>query len=152
MAKVTRNRPLLGDFDVRVQYHLEEWPANNGVKVSLGTESGSVQRASDRGEGGEVYLTHFENGVASRVTTTDTSGRLRLTRTGGKLAAYVYDSGRWRRIRIESVSPRTPLHVHLAAWSHDRRFSRQQVRVTLDRFYLRRGERRSRVHSVRRQG
>ncbi|MBW3623934.1 MAG: hypothetical protein KY468_11055 [Armatimonadetes bacterium] len=132
-------RPLVrGDFDVRVDYRLLEWPAENGVKISLGTGEGSVQRASDPGQGGEVYLVHFDaGGVAGTTPTTDAAGKLRLTRKGNILTGFIYRNGGWMTLHSTVLPAVTPVRVHLSAWSHDRTFADKPVRVAFDNFMLR---------------
>lgn len=131
-------RPLIrGDFDARVDYRLLDWPAANGVKISLGSDEGSVQRVSEPSEGGEVYLTHFsQGGVAGNRPTTDASGKLRLARKGNVLTGYIYRNGKWIPLRAVTLAEASPVRIHLSAWGHDASFAGKRVRVEFDSFVL----------------
>ncbi|MEI6225800.1 MAG: hypothetical protein WCS72_13670, partial [Deltaproteobacteria bacterium] len=110
--------PVTGDFDVRVSYAiLTPRPAdhNNGnqERVALCADGiGCVERVSDgyfgnwsAPGGGEVYLSHFNfpGGVIAPwpgVITTDLSGALRLTRTGGTtITAYYWNGSAWAELQ-----------------------------------------------------
>ena len=113
--------PIVGDFDVRVSYAiLTPRPAdhNNGnqERVALCADGiGCVERVSDgyfgnwsAPGGGEVYLSHFvfAGGVIAPwpgVITTDLSGALRLTRTGGTtITAYYWSGSAW--VELQSAT------------------------------------------------
>jgi hypothetical protein len=143
MAKVECKARIHGDFDARVDYQLLEWPPAGGVKLSLGTEEGSIQRAGDPNQGGEVYLTHFAaDAIAGQTPTADMAGSLRLVRRGNVLTGYALRNGQWAPVHTATLASRVPVRLHLAAWSHDSIFSRKPVRVAFDNFRLRYHQRR----------
>jgi DNA-binding SARP family transcriptional activator len=88
---------IRGDFDVRVEFKLVNWPSGDGVNLTLGAYFGSwlppldwmwVARSGAGATGGlETYATgvRSENRV---VPTSDTAGALRITRVNGVLSTY----------------------------------------------------------------
>lgn len=92
-----------GDFDVRVTYRLDRWPAGNGYSARLGAvdlsgPSGivSVNRYS-LAAGSEQYIL-VSGGAATSANTTDGKrGMLRLVRSGATVSGYRYDiqAKRW---------------------------------------------------------
>lgn len=129
-----------GDFDVAISYSLLEWPTKNGVRVGLAMLSDTVPLSfwsMERVSGGaieaygDVYLTDFNTSLGMLVSTTDTSGTLRVARTGNTISAWYLASGAWQLVRSEVVSS-GDLHFSFAAWSHDQYFSDQPVRVAFD--------------------
>jgi hypothetical protein len=138
---------LRGDFDIRVGYTLLEFPAFNGVRVGLVVQEGdgvsvaAVERTSfsqhDTLAPGEVYLTDFR-GVA-RVSTTDSSGRLRLTREGNSLTGYYLTNiNEWKSISSATYTA-SDVEFSIAAWSDDAAFDDQAVRVAFDNVRMQRG-------------
>ena len=103
-AGVTSNWTIGGDFDIQVDYNLTTWPENNGIRLVLQagppTVRGApdvVQRVSAEPEWGigEVYLTHFSDGVHGITPTDHTSGKLRLIRNGSTMTGYYFDGSGW---------------------------------------------------------
>jgi len=139
---------LRGDFDIRVSYALLEFPAFNGVRVGLVVQESdqvspaAVERTSfsqhDALSPGEVYLTDF--GGVTQVSTTDTRGRLRLTREGNTLTGYYFDTNvkDWQSISSATYIT-NDVHFSIAAWSHDYAFDDQRVRVAFDNVHIQRG-------------
>mgnify|MGYP005843907659 CR=1 FL=1 len=87
-----------GDFDASVDFRLLTWPTMNGNGISISSMSiGGILRYSYRSfeaHPGEHYLTHclpVGQGDAGLTPTTDTQGRLRLTRVGNTYAGYRWD-------------------------------------------------------------
>ena len=78
----------------------------------------SMQRVSDADFGGEVYLTHFSDGVQGVTPTQDLSGTLRLTRSGGMLTGYYHDGTDF--VPVHSVATENNrIHLRLAAWTEN---------------------------------
>ena len=138
---------LQGDFDIRVSYAVLEFPALNGVRVGLGVEergqfSRAVERTSfsqhDALPPGEVYLTDF--GGVTQVPTTDTQGKLRLTRQGNMLTGYFFDdnSGDWQSISSAAYTTNDVL-FSIAAWSQSSYFDDKRVKVAFDQVVIERG-------------
>jgi hypothetical protein len=102
---------LYGDFDLKVDFNLLSWPIPNGVSVGIGAGSDAmdlaVKRASygsdDPGGQREVYYAYFtyageEEYPPIEVLTTDTSGKLRMKRTGNKVEMFYGKDGAWELI------------------------------------------------------
>ncbi len=94
--------PVSGDYIVEADYALLSWESDNGIRLGISNSFDPwtwavVERISDSGFGGEVYLTHFStDGVAGKKWTPDTSGRLKFERTGGSISGYYRDQeGNW---------------------------------------------------------
>ena len=78
----------------------------------------SMQRVSDADFGGEVYLTHFSDGVQGVTPTQDLSGTLRLTRSGDMLTGYYHDGTDF--VPVHSVATENNrIHLRLAAWTEN---------------------------------
>lgn len=86
--------PLRGDFDVQVDYALINLPTGSG---GLGTNPrlvGLNRNSQDRA----YHLYVGSSMVIGRVATTDTSGQLRLARTGASIAGFYSNGGEWRSL------------------------------------------------------
>ncbi|MDO8412812.1 MAG: hypothetical protein Q7S51_03360, partial [Gallionellaceae bacterium] len=136
---------LRGDYDIQVDYDLLSWPTANGVRISISTGSGPIERTSFGSEidfygaPREVYLTHFSDGVQGVIPTGDLSGKLRLVRTNGTITGYYYASGNW--IMVNSTQTTTnDVGIGLHAWSHNYAFTNQDVKLAFDNLVLNQGE------------
>ncbi len=144
---------LRGDFDLRVNYSLPEFPEFNGVRVGLSvTESSNplvspraIERTSfshhDVFPAGEVYLTDFGGVIATTVPTADLFGRLRLERVGNVLTGFYFDSqlGDWQAVSSANYTT-GDVAFSIVAWSHDYAFDDRDVRVAFDRVFLKSGQ------------
>jgi cysteine-rich repeat protein len=95
VTSITLVHPIAGDFSATVDYELLSWPTDNGELLGFGTlEYGAAERVSRASNGGEVYLSDLRGGggeVSPSIVTTDTSGTLRMTRTGTQVCASYFD-------------------------------------------------------------
>lgn len=89
-----------GDFDEQVDFNLLNFPAGNGISFTL---SGSVQFHIGRtswqmqpGEWRHVYYVWCLGDTMAYVETTDTSGKLRLKRTGNKMEGFYWKDNTWQ--------------------------------------------------------
>ncbi len=118
------NPLITGDFMVQMDYTLLNWPADNRERLGLGSTDTllpfplAVERISDSGFGGEVYLTHFPDGVQGNTATSDTSGKLRLTRTGDTVSGYFWNGADWTLVDSYAASGEGNLsrHFTIAIW------------------------------------
>lgn len=148
-----------GDFDAQVDFRLLNWTFSNGVRVGLASTPGAffasafsttnppfaVERISFGnpindfpGLPRESYLTHFLDGVQGVTPTSDLSGTLRLTRTGGLETGYYLTSGNWVMIHTGAAITQD-IHLNIVAWSHDYAFEHVFVKIAFDNFTLNRG-------------
>ncbi len=94
----TLNYELSGDFDVQVDFNVVSSIDSNGWHQAISANIGSQRLDMGRGyrEGQNRYLTWRNDLVWGAYTSTsDTSGKFRLVRTGANLYAY-YDSSGWQ--------------------------------------------------------
>lgn len=81
---------LQGDFTVDADFLLEQWPQVNHMRIGIGFFSPPPQSAIERTSEGwgedECYI--FDGVGHGIIVTDDTSGSLRLSRTGSTLAGY----------------------------------------------------------------
>lgn len=108
------NYNLYGDFDLKVDFNLLAWPTPNGVSLGIGVIGSGidcvVKRASygpdDYGGPGEVYHAYFSYAggpeVETDIPTTDTSGKLRMKRTGNKVEMFYGKNGAWQLIDAQA--------------------------------------------------
>lgn len=146
-AEVLSRCRLAGDFDVRVDYLLLQWPSANGVRLGLVTtpDENNVARISfAAGDGfagypGDVYLTFFADGVQGITGTSDVAGSLRLVRTGGSATGYYYRAGNWVPLHSGPIST-ADVRFGLRTWSHSQVFGGAEVKVAFDNLAVNRGQ------------
>jgi hypothetical protein len=94
---------LIGDFDIRADFTLINWPTNNGTQVTIGINSFSsticsIGRANTGPPNGvERYFTI----ILTNYTSTDLSGpisngTLRIVRTGNKMEGFFWNGTTWQ--------------------------------------------------------
>ncbi len=89
---------LRGDFDATLWFRLVEWPARNGVWVSLmaGDTGGfNVYRVSWQFGGGEAYGAYLPPAGTAVDVPADSSGALRLVRQGSTWTGYYLSGLHW---------------------------------------------------------
>lgn len=135
-AQVVLGCKLPGDFDVRVDFELLDWPAENGVTVHLAAiwERTAVDIARQSHAWGENYGTWFTQGTGTARPTTHLRGALRIRRQDWYASTYYRNAGRWERIGsfFTGGAPR----ILLKASSTDGWFADKTVRVAFDNFTL----------------
>ena len=127
-AGLTFNYQLVGDFEITVDFKTYNWDltGHDQQRMGLSFADVAVQRVSDFWFGGEVYLTYWggqswHNGTV----TTDLSGKLRLTRVGGTITGYFWNStlnggaGDWQVAYYQGTLPTrpNPAPFALSIWS-----------------------------------
>ncbi|MCX6030070.1 MAG: hypothetical protein NT169_12340 [Chloroflexi bacterium] len=148
---------LNGDFDIRVDYSLPVWPAQNGVRVGLSVgprpsveyagyavERVSFGLRSDvlNWQGREAYIADFADHTWNNIPGIDTahlSGTLRLVKQAGILRGYYRDAAAWTLLH-EAAVPGNDMTIWLSAWGHDGAFARQPVLVAFDNFTVASGQ------------
>jgi hypothetical protein len=95
---------LIGDFDMKVDFTLINWPASNGTQITMGTNKLSpshlfqVARANGY-NGQEQYFTNILGNFNSTGITGPTSnGTLRMVRTANKMEGFYWDGAAWQSI------------------------------------------------------
>lgn len=98
---------LQGDFTVDADFLLEQWPQINHMRIGVGFFSPPPQSAIERtSEGWGVDECYIFDGVGHGIVVTDdTSGSLRLSRTGSTLAGYyLNEHSEWILVGSGSVT------------------------------------------------
>jgi pimeloyl-ACP methyl ester carboxylesterase len=100
---------VAGDFDVQVDFKLLQWSSNNrqGLSigaVDLGQGPFGINRIARFSERGDFYHMVLPAGVTAFVSTSATSGALRLARTGTTLRAYYGDGATFKVLGTTQVS------------------------------------------------
>lgn len=141
---------LEGDFDVRVDYFLSNWPEDNGVRLALSLDSDQiVPREYDitrvsfgTNEGGwtaeEAYLYGSLGSFSGVVETTHQSGVFRMVRTDDLLDAYYLDGETWTIVHQATITT-TGLYLGIGAWSHNYAFADLPVQVAFDNVVIDQG-------------
>jgi hypothetical protein len=137
---------ITGDFDIQTDYELLNWPAGNGVRVGLVPTWWSVHRTSLGKElttPAEMYWMDSSYGQAHGVTTTDTSGKLRIVRTGSTVTSLYWSGDRWNPIQSFDYGASGLADVPwigLNSWSHSYAFSGENVWLAFDNFKVNFGD------------
>ena len=85
-----------GDYDVQVDYALEQWPANNGVQVLLGDAPPVNSHSIARGQfPNESYLSFFAPDTIAGAPTSDLASSMRLVRSGATITTLFLSNGAW---------------------------------------------------------
>jgi hypothetical protein len=144
---------LQGDFDMEVDYQLVTWPPTvsgngSGIRVTLatqGAQSALMERVSFGsatkdfpGQPRNQYVTHFSDGVQGFTPTSDSSGKLRLVRSGTTVTGYRF-SGGWIAIDSGPIST-ADVGFTLSSFSGDPAFTDQAVVIAFDNFVLTQGQ------------
>jgi hypothetical protein len=124
-----------GNFDERVDYQLLQWPHGSGARVQLDawvfktadySASGRVT-ASDS----ETYSGNIDQGW-NQISTTDTTGTLRVARVGSTETAYYEANGKWVAIYSGPAPGEAQLGIQLFAVAGD--WQHEDVSVAFDNF------------------
>lgn len=147
-AVLTHECKLRGDFDIQVDFDLQEWPERNGVRVALVADD-SVERIS-YGIGAElsevpseVFAIRFGAGGVQGVTgAADSVGQLRLVREGSTLTAYfapedTYDT--WVQLYSGQASE-GDVSFGIRASSRNAVFGGAPTDISLDNLIVNQGE------------
>ena len=141
-AGITFKPYIVGDFTAQIDYTFLNWPTPDN-KERLGFGDGVnppmplvVERVSDSGFGGDVYLTHFPNGVQGNTSTQDTSGKLRLTRVADTVSGYYWNGTDWTMVASYSTGGENSVSRLLGAAIWAENPATVGVKVSVDNFSL----------------
>jgi hypothetical protein len=132
---------LHSDFDIQVDYTLLTWPPNSGVMIGVGIDYIGVERASrshSELDSGEVYSTDYYGDI-TYLSTSDTTGKLRLVRRGSMMTGYYWNGGTWIQMASGSV-PSDDSTLTLGIWGNDYTFSDSYTKIAFDNFRVNSGE------------
>lgn len=139
--------PVVGDFVVTVDYTLINWPTNNQERLVLNAYGGptsqlAIERISDTQydpspqRTGEVYLTDFTGQGLLGTPTSDTSGTLRLERTGDTVHGSFWDGTGWNVIGTYVAAGEGSLARTMGMGMFPGNTTTTGVKVALDNFAL----------------
>src|SRR5206468_2740506 len=90
---------LHGDYDLQVDFATLDWPDRSGVDLDIvANANGNMGYFSGVG-GGNLYGTFFNVPDDVFASTSDTSGAIRLVRSGATLSGYYLHNGQWVLIK-----------------------------------------------------
>jgi hypothetical protein len=132
---------LSGDYDVQADYRLLDWPAANGVQVFLNSWAADTAKGisaiRESQAWGEQYSSWIPNAFISQPAT-DTSGTLRIQRTGTTGTVSFFRNGAW--IPVASGPTTTgAVTIGVGAQSTTERFIRGPVSVAWDNLRIEAG-------------
>jgi len=142
-ARLTSYCTLSGAFDVQVDYNLSVWPTANGAGIGMYAAYGDLVRKS--GPSGEQYvgavrrLDPPDGAPHKAISTRDSSGALRIIRSGNRMTELVHSGGRWRQVDTFPNPTPASVSVLLELWTNAQRFSHRQVEVQLTNFRVNSG-------------
>jgi len=124
---------IAGDYDAQVDFNLLTWPTPNGGAGILANDC----EVSRRSWGEEVYVAHFPDGTEIRINTADTTGKLRLKKTGTTVQAFYWTASGWALIG-SSTNPEfgQGTNISLAAFNFPFQLTRQDIKVAFDNFQI----------------
>ena len=114
-ALLNFNFLLPGDLSATVDYSLLNWPNNNGERIGLRTSVGAVERISDNGFGGERYVIDVTSTI-NTAPTSDSSGTLKIQRTGTVTTGYYLHNGSWTQIGATDSHNSADCWISLSIW------------------------------------
>jgi hypothetical protein len=119
---------VTGDYDAQVDFNLLTWPTYNG---GAGIYANNCE-VSRRNFGSEVYEAWLD-GVEFRVNATDSTGTLRLKKTGNTIQAFYRNAAGWQLIG-SSNNPQfeQPSGISIGAVNYPHQFARQNLKVAFD--------------------
>lgn len=94
---------LIGDFEMRVDFTLLNWPDDNGTQITIGTNNASYQSQVQVGrakgiENREIYFTVILAQYADTPVTGPVNGKLRMVRTGNRMEGFYWNGTGWQSI------------------------------------------------------
>jgi Tol biopolymer transport system component len=125
-----------GDFDEQIDYTLLQWPSANGFHATLAAYFANASVSRESQPWGEQYSVFFAPSFYA-VPTADTSGSLRMVRSGGTMIGYYLSSGTW--VPIASGPASSNAGVLGFALSAMQDLTDQPVKVAFDNFRLNSG-------------
>jgi hypothetical protein len=94
---------LIGDFEMKADFTLINWPTNNGTQVSIGINNSSgticsIGRANTGPPNGvERYFTiMLHNYTGTDLSGPTLNGKLRIVRTGNKMEGFFWNGTTWQ--------------------------------------------------------
>ncbi len=134
-----------GDFELQVDYFLDQWPTTNGTMVGTGVVSQTSGAAVLLNRQSVPYSGTVERHVVGRFLSTHagdlatvTEGTFRLVRSGNQFTGFVAPVGTtdWVPVSTSITSTSQNMSVFLFAATYLDWFSGTEVRTSLDNFRI----------------
>lgn len=132
---------LVGDFDVQADFTLFNWPSPTGVQVGIqptlfsGQFMAGVWLMNDPSYPQTQDYEAWLNGYDIKTPTSDSSGKLRLTRTGHTIAASYWTSGGWQLLASQT-DPKFGQNCGIQFYAYAHNFQGKQVQVAFDNLQM----------------
>jgi hypothetical protein len=138
---------LRGDFDLRVDWSLPGYVPRSSVRLALAAGDASIERtglsANDFFTTGDYYIQQVAGVYPGFVSTTDQSGKLRITRTGSTYRTFFQNSaGAWVQTAEGTgwFSGTGDVGFSLSAFTGQPAFVQQKVVVRFDNVLVQTGQ------------
>jgi hypothetical protein len=133
-AGVATRCQISGNFDARVSFKLDAWPAVSNVFVDIRASGDSVWIQDSAP--GTMYAGYFPPAPANNIPTNDRAGQLRLKRVRATATAYVKEGTTWVAIGSGATS-QDPTNVAVEVFNGGTGpFGGQPVKVRFGAFHL----------------
>ena len=130
---------LHGDYDLQVDFATLDWPDRSGVNLDIvANANGNMGYFSGIG-GGNLYGTFFNIPDDVFTPTSDTTGTIRLVRTGGTLSGYYLHTGVWVLLKSTPTST-IDTSYELLSGSDTFAYTNQFARIAFDNFRINSGQ------------
>lgn len=128
---------LRGDFDVRVDWSLPGYVPQSGVRLAMAIGDASIERTglgpNDFYTPGDYYIQQIWGAYGAFTTTTNTSGKLRITRTGGTYKTFFQTGGTSTWVQTqEGPGGTADATISLMAFTGQPAFTQQKVTARFD--------------------
>jgi hypothetical protein len=125
------NVTITGDYDVRVDYTLLTWPTKSGAATIVANTCSMERRYFDN----DVYNAHM-NGTDYRVNTSDTTGTLRVKKTGNTIQAFYLNAGSWQLLGSNN-NPGVDKGIGIEAYNYPPPGTpKQDIKIAFDNFII----------------
>jgi len=130
---------LVGDFDIRIDFILDPWPASDGLHWAFCVQAddanlayASMQRYWDYGHQGDIA--NIPLSKLYEVPASYTIGKYRLTRVGDVFSGYAWNEagGTWNQVGAGIITCDLPLEIGVGGWTHEATFGHQTADVMVD--------------------
>lgn len=144
-ARALSTCQLRGDFDLRVDWQLPSFVARSGVRLGLLVpDQAHIERTglstTDFYTAGDYYISAVAGYFAGFVPTTQTSGKLRITRTGTLYRTWFRNpSNQWQMVN-EGHGSGADVPFALQVWTGNAVFVDRKVTVRFDNVVVQSGQ------------
>ena len=126
-----------GDFDIRADWSLPSYVPKSGVRLAMAVGDASIERTglgpNDFYATGDYYIQQIGGAYGGFTTTTNSSGKLRITRTGGTYRTYYQAGGTSNWVQTqEGAAGTADATISVMAFTGQPAFTQQKVTARFD--------------------